>query len=108
MGYTIENDCVGCPQGCIHCSRHDDYKVYYCDHCGKDFDLNEDTIYIDSEGYDICEECYLKQFTSKICDDMDEDHCACCCGDAETLYWYDEEWRCRECVLEDADRRTFD
>ena len=108
MAWEWQNDCVGCPQGCIHCNRGSDYKVWWCDDCTNQLDPNEDTIYIGLNGEDLCEDCYLNQFNSKICDDMDEDHCACCGDEAETLYQVDGEWLCRDCVLEDAPRRDFD
>lgn len=58
-----ENECVGCPQGCIHCGR-DNTKHLYCDRCGDD--VEELYLY----GYDeLCEECLLDMFDKKTIDD---------------------------------------
>lgn len=47
-----QNDCVGCPQGCIHCGRQDDYCVVECDECG----ACEENMY-QYNGLDYCEDC---------------------------------------------------
>ena len=55
-----ENDCVGCPQGCIHCGRNVDYEVIECDECGKTI-MSEDDLAKEG-GKDYCHECYDKLF----------------------------------------------
>lgn len=51
-----ENDCVGCPQGCIHCGR-DRTPYLYCDLC------KDEAEYLYEYGDDeLCEDCLLKQF----------------------------------------------
>ena len=51
-----ENECVGCPQGCIHCGR-DKTQHLYCDVCKNDCE----TLYIEGS-YELCEECLLNTF----------------------------------------------
>lgn len=51
MAVRIENDCVGCPQGCINCGLKR-AKHYYCDRCKDEFE----TIY-HFEGEELCIEC---------------------------------------------------
>lgn len=50
----IENDCVGCPQGCIDCGRKR-VPHYYCDNpkCRA-----EETLYHTEDG-DFCADCIL-------------------------------------------------
>lgn len=56
MGLVKDNNCVGCPQGCIHCGRGD-FQYYECDQCG---DTSFDTkIYTHNGGY-FCWKCLLK------------------------------------------------
>ena len=102
MGYTIENRCVGCPQGCVHCGRDKDYRQYYCDNCGTN--ASEDNplyVYGDQE---LCWDCYKDQFTQMLCDDMDDTLCAHCGAEAETLYLYAGEWCCEDCLMDMAER----
>ena len=51
-----ENECVGCPQGCIHCGR-DKTQHLYCDKCGADCEELYNFL-----GEELCEECLLKTF----------------------------------------------
>lgn len=57
--HHIENDCVGCPQGCIHCGRKNGYYVLddlVCDECKE----SSDVLY----SYDdeqLCLGCLLKE-----------------------------------------------
>ena len=55
-----ENECVGCPQGCIHCGR-DKTQHLYCDRCGED---SEELFIFDGE--ELCEECLLDNFDKII------------------------------------------
>lgn len=50
MAREWENNCVSCPQGCIHCGREKDYEVVYCDACG----ISEEDMY-NFEDEDLCE-----------------------------------------------------
>lgn len=53
-----EDDCVGCPQGCIDCGRRHTAHLY-CDKCGDEFQPEE--LY-DVEGEQLCGECILMQY----------------------------------------------
>lgn len=56
---VIENECVGCPKemGCLGSAcPYVDVPHYYCDYCEK-----EEKLY-HYNGYEICEECLLKEF----------------------------------------------
>ena len=55
----FENECVGCPQGCIHCGR-DKTQHLYCDRCGED---SEELFIFDGE--ELCEDC-LKNSLERI------------------------------------------
>lgn len=56
----IEDDCVGCPQGCINCGRrHTPH--YYCDNCGDECDPTEMYRYDDDDTI-LCRECLLGCF----------------------------------------------
>lgn len=55
---SIHNDCVGCPQGCIHCGRDEDYWIITCDLCHAEIDENN----VHSIGNkDYCEVCYIRK-----------------------------------------------
>ena len=58
-----ENECVGCPQGCVHCGR-DKTQHLYCDRCGED----SEELYV-FDGEELCEECLLDMFDKKTIDD---------------------------------------
>ena len=55
----FENECVGCPQGCIHCGR-DKTQHLYCERCGED---SEELFIFDGE--ELCEDC-LKNSLERI------------------------------------------
>lgn len=58
MSSYKQNDCVGCPQGCINCGRNRDYIVWECDECSCTTTEETDFEHI---GYkDYCRECYEK------------------------------------------------
>ena len=99
MGFRIEDNCVGCPMGCIHCGRSHQH-VYYCDRC----DTENEPLYEADNGDEVCWDCYKEQYTEKICDDMDEEHCNLCNSDAEYLYLVDGSWICEQCLKSIADR----
>lgn len=54
-----EDDCVGCPQGCIHCGR-DHAAHYYCDKCGRE--SNWDDMHRDLDGGMICRDCLFELY----------------------------------------------
>lgn len=56
MSRWKENDCVGCPQGCIYCGRQYDYYVFECDRCGKT--SSEEYDYIHDGDNDYCKDCW--------------------------------------------------
>lgn len=103
MGYEIDNDCVGCPQGCVHCGRDVDRKIYFCDECGTTIGYGED-LYI-YEGEELCWECYKSMFNEKLCDDMDDSRCEECGCEADFLYEVQPGiWLCEGCLKEMAER----
>ena len=56
-----ENDCVGFPQGCVHCGRDRTYYVWTCDGCGeKTTEYDEFVQSKDGKCYcpDCCEELF--------------------------------------------------
>ena len=53
----LENDCVGCPQGCIHCGRNRNYYKWTCDRCGKQTTDGDEFFHLD-QGSDYCPDCY--------------------------------------------------
>lgn len=66
----IENDCVGCPQGCINCGRkHTPH--WYCDRC--DAEVDEGELY-KVDGEQICEECLLDMYPKVTYDDVNDDY----------------------------------
>ena len=63
----FENDCVGCPQGCIHCGRDNTpYIDLYCDECGEAFDELRDV-----EGEQLCDACLLGRYNLISAEDLD-------------------------------------
>ena len=50
----IENRCVDCPQGCIHCGR-DQVEVDTCDDCGDE----TEELYYGEDGGEYCRRCVL-------------------------------------------------
>lgn len=68
----VRNDCVGCPQGCIHCGRGDDYVVYECDSCGAE---TEEGVKLYSDGaYHYCLTCLLRKHLLDFATDMVEEY----------------------------------
>ncbi len=58
----IENHCVGCPSemGCMgDACPNRNVKVYYCDKCGEEIDIDE--LY-EVDGEDLCEDCLKTLF----------------------------------------------
>lgn len=50
----VENECVGCPQGCIHCGR-DEVVHFYCDECGEEDVLRQ----VDNDTQ-LCPDCFAE------------------------------------------------
>lgn len=50
-----ENDCVGCPQGCINCGRRRTPHIY-CNVCGDEIDYDSDEWTLDKD-YHVCDSC---------------------------------------------------
>ena len=56
----VENECIGCPTeiGCFGSScKYSNVIRYYCDFC------KEETKLYEYNGYEICEECLLKEYS---------------------------------------------
>lgn len=53
-----EDDCVGCPQGCINCGRKHSAH-FYCDECQDELDSDELYDYDDNM---LCSRCLLSKF----------------------------------------------
>jgi hypothetical protein len=75
-----ENDCVGCPQGCVHCARERDYIVFSCDKCGDDA-----TPIYDFNGKELCMNCIFK--------DAEPGECEICGANDDLI-----DGLCRECI----------
>lgn len=105
MGYTWENDCVGCER-CRGCGRKYDYKRYFCDSC--DDTADEDNPLYDYEGEELCKNCLLERLTSKICDDMDDTRCSDCGSEDENMYFFEGKWYCEDCVLKQFEKVCLD
>lgn len=56
----VEDNCVGCPQGCANCGRGE-YWVFACDTCGKSSTMyDEDGFQHYDNDIDICGDCFNK------------------------------------------------
>jgi len=64
----VINDCVGCPQGCIHCGRSAIPGIK-CDECGYE-DYNDNVDMYKVNGKDICLDCLKKSYRQEIIDSM--------------------------------------
>ena len=93
MGYREYSDCVFCER-CVNCGRKHAIE-WYCDKCND----STDDLYDNGDGQ-LCRECFLEDYTSKECDDMDDTRCAECGDEAEVMYDDDGEWLCEYCLLE--------
>jgi len=117
-----ENDCVGCPQGCIDCGRRS-VPYYYCDMC--DDALDTDDMYEDEEYEDLCPDClrkiHAKKWTANMWDagspewrveetEDEYEHYICeQCGDAldaDGVYESDEyECLCGLCLEKEYEKK---
>ena len=95
MGYSVENQCLFCPQGCVHCGRDIPRKMYYCDKC---MEYTEE-LYEGIHGDEICSDCYLKQFPQK-----EFAYCDKCNEMSDFVFRVDGEWLCLDCTMEKAER----
>ena len=57
MAKIIENNCVGCPQGCVLCGRKEEKNII-CDRCGCD-------AYYSIDGDDYCEDCFEDELNAQ-------------------------------------------
>ena len=92
MGYEWDNDCVGCER-CINCGRGD-YKAYYCDDCGN----YETKLYKGLNGEDLCWDCFINQYESRVCEADEATVCANCGNEEDILYFVNGEWVCEDCL----------
>lgn len=58
MAKIIENNCVGCPQGCVQCGRKEE-EVIICDNC-------EDFAEFRYENTDYCEDCFNDELIAQF------------------------------------------
>lgn len=81
-----ENDCVGCPQGCINCGRkHVAYWV--CDKCGEEAEK-----LWKYEGEELCQDCLLETIPkAEESDHREEEDDIYDRADYEYDRWRDEE-----------------
>lgn len=98
MSRSVENDCVGCPQGCIHCGRNKDYVLITCDFCEEQIvyeDINDVKKVLDK--YDICNGC--KNAIQTQLDDVDNaiDELFL----VGKLLYGDDEWKQRTNIIND-------
>lgn len=82
MSRWKENDCVGCPQGCINCGRQNDYYVFECDRCG-DTTTDAEKFIHDGDN-DYCRDCWEDV---KYEMGMKQDAMQCKAIDADTKEW---------------------
>lgn len=57
--YSMQSECVGCPQGCINCGRKEKtpyLENFVCDVCGDD----SERLY-ERDGQQICASCILQE-----------------------------------------------
>lgn len=67
----IEDECVGCPQGCINCGRRHVTRLY-CDECETEVSEPSDLRWFD--GKQLCEKCILDKFEEVREEDFDHDY----------------------------------
>lgn len=68
--YEMDNNCVECSQGCIHCDKGN-YRVpiaIECDVCGE----NCFEIYQDDDGINRCIDCLLNNYTRISIEEIEE------------------------------------
>lgn len=96
MSIKKRNDCVGCPQGCIHCGRGNYYTVE-CDKCGEEG--NDKEIYFEYGGSHFCKDCFPKFLEEEgILKEVSSGVCAYCGEETEKMYEVDGETVCEECL----------
>ena len=65
MAHEIGNDCVACPQGCIHCGRGW-YRYFICDWCGEIYYGEDVDKYEDINGDEVCSRCLKRLDNGEI------------------------------------------
>ena len=80
----FENECVGCPQGCINCGRKH-VAVWVCDECG----CEADELW-EYEEQQLCQDCLLEAVpkAEMKADEPDDEYDM---ADYEYEKWKDEE-----------------
>jgi len=74
MAREVDNYCVSCPQGCIHCGRERDIIHYSCDDCGRADNIDGETIIYSDGAYFYCAACLLRKHMSDFIRDMIDEH----------------------------------
>ena len=62
--FEVENDCVGCPQGCVHCGRERTYYMWTCDGCGEKTTEYDEFIHEGDKCY--CPGCWDELFGGEL------------------------------------------
>ena len=66
MAIVFENQCVGCPQGCIDCGRRR-VPVMICDDCGDP----ESELWYAEDGKMYCKYCITRHLDKVVIEDAD-------------------------------------
>lgn len=75
----VENNCVGCPQGCINCGRKHEEAII-CDECRDEYAEYQ------YEGNDYCEWCFEKALENEFEVEKSFGDCESCGDPEEKLY----------------------
>lgn len=85
----VDNECVGCPMGCINCGRK--HIVHYvCDSCDAD-SIDSETKLYEVNGKQYCWRCAIKNNLEDFIADMTEEYGEEWVGDNFNSVNYDED-----------------